>query len=79
MEEVNRVVAKRCASCHSPNGTAGDDYDWTNERSLVAHRRNVGAQIAEGSMPPVGYPRPTAEERRTLLCWAQGQAQAPSN
>jgi uncharacterized membrane protein len=71
--EARSVVAKRCASCHSPSGTAGEDYDWTNEQSLVLHRRNVAAQIAEDSMPPAGYPRPTPEERRTLLCWAEGK------
>jgi uncharacterized membrane protein len=73
LAEARSVVAKRCVSCHSPGGTAGDDYDWTNEQSLVAHRRNVAAQVAENAMPPAGYPRPTAEERRTLLCWAQGK------
>jgi mono/diheme cytochrome c family protein len=67
------VVAKRCASCHSPDGIAGSDYDWTNEHSLVVHRRNVAAQVAQGSMPPAGYPRPTPEEQQALLCWANGR------
>jgi uncharacterized membrane protein len=67
------VVAKRCVSCHSPDGIAGSDYDWTNEHSLAVHRRNVAAQIAQGSMPPTGYPRPTPEEQQTLLCWASGR------
>jgi DNA-binding CsgD family transcriptional regulator len=53
---------------------AGPDYDWTNEHSLVAHRRNVAAQIAGDSMPPAGYPRATPEERRSLLCWAKGKS-----
>ena len=52
---------------------AGADYDWTNEHALVAHRRNVAAQVAEDSMPPAGYPRPTPEERQALLCWAQSE------
>jgi uncharacterized membrane protein len=73
LAEAKAVVAKRCTSCHSPSGMAGEDYDWTNEPSLVAHRRNVAAQIAGDTMPPAGYPRPTPEERRTLLCWAKGQ------
>ena len=73
LSEAKIVVAKRCASCHSPSGIASEDYDWTKESALVAHRRNVAAQLAGDTMPPAGYPRPTAEERRTLLCWAQQQ------
>ena len=73
LSEAKIVVAKRCASCHSPSGIAGEDYDWTKESALVAHRRNVAAQLAGDTMPPAGYPRPTPEERRTLLCWAEQQ------
>jgi mono/diheme cytochrome c family protein len=71
LADARLVVAKRCISCHSPSGAAGPDYDWTNESSLLAHRRNVAAQLAEDTMPPPGYPRPTLDERRTLLCWAK--------
>jgi len=67
---AREIVTKRCVSCHSPNGTAGDDYDWTKDSALIAHRRNVAAQVSEGSMPPPGYPKPTPEEARTLVCWA---------
>jgi uncharacterized membrane protein len=73
LSDAKIVVAKRCASCHSPSGIAGEDYDWTKESALVAHRRNVAAQLAGDTMPPAGYPRPTPEERRTLLCWAKQQ------
>jgi uncharacterized membrane protein len=71
LADARLIVAKRCASCHSPSGAAGPDYDWTNEHALVAHRRNVAAQLAQDTMPPRGYPRPSIEERRTLLCWAK--------
>ena len=69
--EVQSVVARRCTSCHSPSGEAGTDYDWTSDRALVSHRRNVAAEIAQDSMPPSGSPRLSPEERRTLLCWGQ--------
>lgn len=71
LASAREVVTKRCVSCHSPSGTAGDDYDWTKESALIAHRRNVAAQVAEGEMPPPGYPKPTPEEARTLVCWAR--------
>ena len=68
---AREIVTKRCVACHSPSGTAGDDYDWTKDSALIAHRRNVAAQVSEGSMPPPGYPKPTPEEARTLVCWAR--------
>ena len=71
LADARLIVAKRCTSCHSPSGAAGPDYDWTKESSLIAHRRNVAAQLAQDTMPPPGYPRPTPVERRTLLCWAK--------
>ncbi len=71
LASAREVVTKRCVSCHSPSGTAGDDYDWTKESALIAHRRNVAAQVADGEMPPPGYPKPTPEELRTLVCWAR--------
>ncbi|HTA88228.1 MAG TPA: c-type cytochrome, partial [Polyangiaceae bacterium] len=70
--EAHAVVTKRCVTCHSASGMAGPDYDWTNELSLVAHRRNVAAQVAQGSMPPTGYPRLTPQEKQSLVCWARG-------
>jgi uncharacterized membrane protein len=70
--EAHAVITKRCVTCHSATGMAGPDYDWTNELSLAAHRRNVAAQVAQGSMPPTGYPSLTPEEKRSLVCWARG-------
>jgi len=74
LASARAIVSKRCVSCHSPGGTAGDDYDWTKDSALVAHRRNVAAQVADGEMPPPGYPKPTPEEARTLVCWARQQS-----
>lgn len=71
LAEARVIVAKRCVSCHSSTGVAGPDYDWTHEPALVAHRRNVAAQVSQGTMPPVGFPRLSAAERQTLFCWAQ--------
>lgn len=63
------VVRKYCASCHSPNGEASE-LNWTYEPALIAHRRSIAAKVRLNSMPPPGLPRPDANERRVLLCWA---------
>jgi uncharacterized membrane protein len=69
LSSARQVVTKYCVSCHSPSGAASD-YDWSDERALLAHRRNIAAKVGQNSMPPVGQPRPTPSERSTLLCWA---------
>jgi uncharacterized membrane protein len=68
---VRPIVNKRCTSCHSPQGMAGEDYDWTQDSAISAHRANVAAQVEQGTMPPSGYPPLNAEERQLLLCWAK--------
>ena len=71
LADVRPIVNKRCTSCHSPQGTAGEDYDWTQDSAISAHRANVAAQVEQGTMPPSGYPALSADERRLLLCWAK--------
>jgi uncharacterized membrane protein len=71
LADVRPLVNKRCTSCHSPQGMAGEDYDWTQESALSAHRANVAAQVEQGTMPPSGYPALSADERQLLLCWAK--------
>lgn len=66
---ARQVIAKYCGSCHAPSGEASE-FNWTDERALVAHRRNIAAKVRLNSMPPPGLPRPDADERRLLLCWA---------
>ncbi len=69
LASARQVVSKYCVTCHSPSGAAAD-FDWSDERSLMLHRRNIAAKVSRNSMPPSGLPQPDAEERRILLCWA---------
>ena len=69
LSTVRPLVTKYCASCHSPNGAAAD-YNWTDEPTLLRHRKGIAARVGRGIMPPPGQPRPDADERRALLCWA---------
>jgi mono/diheme cytochrome c family protein len=70
---AQQVVHKYCVACHSANGQASE-LNWGNEPTLILHRRNIAAKVRLNSMPPPGLPRPDANERRVLLCWALSNA-----
>jgi len=68
---VAPLVTTYCASCHSPAGIAGPDYDWTNRRTFTSERTAVAGRLTSRTMPPEGQPMPQASERATLVLWAQ--------
>jgi uncharacterized membrane protein len=72
VSDVRPLVDKYCVSCHSPNGAAGEDYDFTNNVGITARRRNIEAKLRLHVMPPPNaHPQPSDAERMTLRCWAK--------
>lgn len=71
LSDARAVVNQYCVRCHSPNGSAGADYDYRSDTALLAHRRNIEAMLRLGAMPPRGVPQPPTDARRALLCWAR--------
>lgn len=69
LSSAREVVQKYCVACHGAGGQAAE-LDWTNAAALAVRRRNIAAKVRLHSMPPPGLPRPDAQERRVLLCWA---------
>jgi mono/diheme cytochrome c family protein len=74
---VADIVTRRCATCHSQNGSAGPDNDWTDLAKLRAARRGVAARVRSGAMPPVGSPRLLADDRDALVAWAECELPNP--
>jgi len=72
--EAEAVMKERCTPCHAPGGEAGPEHDFTKLDSFVAQRRNIAAKVEQGAMPPPGHPKPSADERRVLLSWANARA-----
>lgn len=72
LAEARPLVTKYCATCHSPSGSAGEDFDFRADGALTAHRRSIEAKLRLGAMPPPGVPHPSGAERSTLRCWAKG-------
>lgn len=65
------LVDKYCVSCHSPSGSAGEDYDFRGDAAISARRSNIEAKLRLHVMPPPSAPQPSDAERTTLRCWAK--------
>jgi uncharacterized membrane protein len=69
--QARRLVDEYCVSCHSPNGAAGEDYDFRKDAAIAARRRNIEAKLRLRLMPPPNAPQPSDAERAVLRCWAK--------
>ncbi|HYP91008.1 MAG TPA: hypothetical protein VEQ59_22740 [Polyangiaceae bacterium] len=68
--QVQPLVDRYCSSCHSPNGDAGEEHDFTHFETLQAQRRLVSARLRFHSMPPRTSPQPALAEAALLVHWA---------
>jgi mono/diheme cytochrome c family protein len=64
------LVQHYCTTCHSPDGDAGDEHDFTQAELLRAQHRSISARLRAHSMPPRSYLQPTAPELALLMRWA---------
>ena len=85
---ARRVLLKYCAECHGGDkGKGGGRLSVLDHRKLVgnagprafastdkAARSQVVEFLEDGSMPPGGRPRPTADEVRAVREWAEAGA-----
>ena len=69
-EEVEPLFRRYCVTCHSPDGSAGEEHDFTRFEVLRAQRRRVKAVLAASAMPPRGLPQPADAERALMIRWA---------
>ena len=69
--EARALVDKYCVSCHSPSGSAGEDFDFRGDAAISARRRSIEAKLRLQVMPPPNAPQPNAAERARLRCWAK--------
>ena len=79
VEHVKPLLAKHCQACHYGDKPKGDfpidklSLDFgnnENRRQWLA----VLKQVKDGTMPPKGKPRPTAQEVLSLVDWISGRA-----
>lgn len=82
--EVAPLVAEYCGTCHGEQPDFGAPFSLIDYAAItdgVEGLRHVDAmvrQLAEGTMPPVGMPRPPDEVTTAILSWAScGARTAP--
>jgi hypothetical protein len=63
------IIEHYCVRCHSPEGVAGDEHDFTHPELLRAERRLVSARLRAQSMPPPGSPQPSGVEAALVIQW----------
>jgi cytochrome c551/c552 len=62
------IFEKRCFGCHTGEGVAAEEHDFSRVESLRAARTTIADEIATCSMPPRS---PLDDgEASTLLLWA---------
>jgi uncharacterized membrane protein len=66
--DVAPILAKRCASCHAPNGQE-KGLPLTTYADVKAEQGDVLDQLYECRMPPATAQPPTTSEREQLLQW----------
>lgn len=69
--DVRPLIARYCASCHGPAGSAGEEHDFSRFEILRAQRGRVLGAVTSQAMPPAGSPAPSAEERAAIARWAR--------
>jgi predicted MPP superfamily phosphohydrolase len=65
--DVQPVLEKRCFSCHTGDGSAASDFDFSHLEGVHAARRDIAKQITAHAMPPRAPL--AASESDLLLRW----------
>ena len=82
------VLTRHCLACHGAGGKGGLDLrtpaglrrGGKTGPAVVAGKPAEGRlaeHLADGTMPPAGKPRPTADERNVLREWGRAEAARP--
>jgi hypothetical protein len=67
-EDVQPILERRCFRCHTGDGPAADEHDFSTRERVVAQRSAIREEIASCAMPPK---EPLSDaEASTLLRWA---------
>ena len=67
-DDVQPILEKRCFRCHTGDGPAAEEHDFSKMDRVLGQRRAIREEIATCAMPPKA---PLAEaEANTLLRWA---------
>ena len=78
-KQIQPLLAKYCLECHGPKAQEGelrfDQLSRSFDPSVTAKWRQAVDRVELNQMPPEGKPRPSADERRLLVSWVDGESQ----
>jgi hypothetical protein len=78
-KQIQPLLTKYCLECHGPKAQEGelrfDELSRSFDPSNTAKWRQVVDRVELNQMPPEGKPRPSADERRLLALWVDGESQ----
>jgi hypothetical protein len=66
--DVLPILEKRCFGCHTGDGVAADEHDFSRIGALRAARTEIADEVSTCAMPP--RTRLDDEEAGALLRWA---------
>ncbi len=69
MAEVEPLLAKRCFGCHSGDGPAAEEHDFSKFETLHAQASQVLDAVAACAMPPKTAPPLESTEADALMRW----------
>jgi Protein of unknown function (DUF1592)/Protein of unknown function (DUF1588)/Protein of unknown function (DUF1587)/Protein of unknown function (DUF1585)/Protein of unknown function (DUF1595)/Planctomycete cytochrome C len=77
-KQIQPLLAKYCFDCHGPKAQEGelrlDQLSRSFDPLSAAKWRHAIDRVELNQMPPEGKPRPSADERRLLASWVDGEA-----
>lgn len=68
--DVQPILQSKCGSCHGTGGSAGPGKLWYGDGAEPTNVASIASHVSDGSMPPVGSPALSADEKATILEWA---------
>jgi mono/diheme cytochrome c family protein len=76
--QIQPLLEKYCIRCHGPDEEKGDlrldELSRSFDRPATAKWRQVADRVELNQMPPKNKPRPSADERRLLASWVDGES-----
>jgi mono/diheme cytochrome c family protein len=67
---VKPVLQERCFGCHTGDGSAADDHDFSNLSRVLAERQDIARQVTAHAMPPSPQQKLSENEATLILRWA---------
>jgi hypothetical protein len=70
LSDVRPILERRCNRCHTGDGPAAEEHDWSRIETLRGQRRSVADDVTAHAMPPSGATPLSGAEVAVVATWA---------